>query len=438
LPRLQSTPISSSLSPVASSFFSFPPFSPTAISSSLNSTYRSLPPSLSSSLFFSFSFSFLTSLPSALSSSLPFSIHLRSSSSAASPESWPEKVAHFLGRQPPHFQEAVDYLETIWPSLPDQGKVTASACLAFFYHQLKAKNDEYHWLSLHFEKYPSSFWDYAFLPPPWEKKLLKYLNYWEKTYPQLYDLAFFKPPQSPLEKWPASLTLVISVKAEAFYKIFQDNSPVAGGKLKPGPNLVKIPLPDFAPQITRTIPFLLEFKKDDLIISYQVDLNQTLETTTNRFSLQPPQVKSRKLKLSLYWQNKMLAQSEIIQDLKEEITKNLPPRDGLFLPFGPYREKGDPTNSGVSVFQALQLLGNFLQKKLSSEQKSGSRLHEGKKIISLSQITPDQERELKFLLRSYSSQISGQTTFHHGRLNLKTFFKEGKAFSLEKQKTILP
>jgi len=134
----------------------------------------------------------------------------------------------------------------------------------------------------------------------------------------------------------------------------------------------------------------------------------------------------------------MLAQSEIIQDLKEEITKNLPPRDGLFLPFGPYREKGDPTNSGVSVFQALQLLGNFLQKKLSSEQKSGSRLHEGKKIISLSQITPAQERELKFLLRSNSSQISGQTTFHHGRLNLKTFFKEGKAFSWEKRKTILP
>lgn len=334
--------------------------------------------------------------------------------------------------QPPRFQEAATYLEATWPSLSNQDKVAASACLAFLHHQLEDKNNEYHWLSLHLEKYPSSFWDYGFLPQPWARQIINYLNYWEKNYPQLLDLAFLKPHQSPLEKWPSSLSLVVVVKASTFYKILQDASPVAGGKLNPGPNLVKISLPDFAPEKTRTIPFLLELKKDDLIIRYQIDLNQILETTTNRFAPQPPQVKSRKLKISLYWQNKMLAQSEIIQDLKEDITKDLPPRDGLFLPFGPYREKDDPTNHGVSVFQALQLLGNFLQKKLSSEQKSGS-WEGGEKTISLSQITPEQARELNFLLRSTSSSSKSfaQTTFYHGHLYLKVLFREGKAFSIE-------
>lgn len=327
--------------------------------------------------------------------------------------------------QSPDVQQAAAYLESIWSKLPSAEKPAASACLAFLYHQLGLKTSEYHWLSLHLEKYPSSFWDSAFLPSPWSQKLIDYLNYWEKNYPQLFDLAFLKPPKSPLEKWPTSLTLVVNVKATAYYKIMQGGIPVTGGRLNAGTNLVTIPLPAFSPQ-ERRLSFLLELKKEDLLIRHQIELRQTLEAATTQYAQQPPQVTSRQFRILLYWKNKLLAQSQIIQDLKENINRDLPPRDGVFRPFGPYQEKNNPQNYGVSVFQAIKLLGDFLQKKLSSD-KPGSGGKKGERAFSLSRLSPEKTRELNFFLRSSSQQ--SQTIFYQGSLRLQVSFQEGTALS---------
>ena len=350
--------------------------------------------------------------------------------------SWQEKVAQWLRQGPVSKQvlkQVVAYLETLWNDLPATEKITASACLAFFYRHLSLKEKEYHWLSLHWEKYRSSFWNFSFLPQPWSNQLLEYLNYWEKNYPQLFDLAFTKPAQPLLEKWPDSLTLVAVIRSEAFYKILREGLPVSGGRVKAGLNLMEIPLPQFSPR-ARKIKYILELKKEDLIVRYQLELHQNLtlqlgSATQGGQQSRAAQVenRSRQLQVFLYWQDKLLAQSQIIQDLKENINRDLPPRDGVFRPFGPYQEKTNPQNFGVSVFQAIQLLGDFLKKKLGSDKSStGGRSGGQKGSFSLTHLTPEKIRTLNFSLHSPVEQ--GETSLYQGSLRLQVSFQEGTAF----------
>lgn len=351
---------------------------------------------------------------------------------------WQQKIIQLLGQisatsEQEALQQAVALLENLWHELPVSEKISASACLAYFYHRLKRQEKEYHWLSLHWEKYRSSFWNFSFLPPAWSKALVDYLNYWEKNYPQLFDLAFIKPAQPLLEKWPASLTLAAVIRSEAFYKIFQGESPVSGGRLKAGTNLIEIPLPAFSPG-NKSIKYILELKKADLIIRYQLELLQDLTTQVVSAPEKAQQSgavrvenRARQLQVFLYWQDKLLAQSQIIQDLKENINQDLPPRDGVFRPFGPYQEKTNPQNFGVPVFQALQLLGDYLWKKLRSDQSLGKgQSGESQRTFSLTHLTPEKIRTLNFSFHSLVDQ--GQTRLYQGSLRLQVSFQEGTAF----------
>ncbi len=327
-------------------------------------------------------------------------------------EDWRATVASFFLSQT-DVGDLTAYLESRFSSLESYDQSTAALLLAYSWEKAGDRAKAYTWLARFFEDYRGEGAFIDFLPRTAQNELWAYLKQWQTRYPLVTDLSFLMPAEaSPSLSPPDRFVLAVEMTNSAFYKLTSEGETIKAGLLQRGLNTLSLESSPLIRQ-TGTHTFFLDLKVDDLIIRREIAIEVSLSSELLLNNLPQADI-SRRYRVSLFFGNRLLAQSQSTIKLTPPIQLTLPPADGRFSPYGPVHPSGqrDPNTIGVSILSLpsvlAQLIKDYKAKREEKERVPPPEIKKEVQLVYLNQTTRGLEKmmaDLKLKSKSYQAMV---------------------------------
>lgn len=327
-------------------------------------------------------------------------------------EDWRTTVASFFLNQT-DVSEVTAYLESRFSSLASDDQASAALLLAYSWNKVNDRSKAYTWLAHFFEDYRGEGAFIDFLPRSTQNEVWAYLRQWQSRYPLVSDLSFLMPAEAPPSLSPPDrFVLAVEMTNGAFFKLTTEGETIKAGLLQRGLNTLSLESSPLIRQ-TGTHTFFLDLKADDLIIRREITIEVSLSSELLLNNL-PQADLSRRYRVSLFFGDRLLAQSQSTIKLTPPIQLTLPPADGRFSPYGPVHpsDQRDPNTIGVSILSLpsvlAQLFKDYKTKREEKERVPPPEIKKEVQVVYLNQTSRGLEKmmaDLKLKSKNYQAIV---------------------------------
>jgi len=281
---------------------------------------------------------------------------------AALASDWKTEVASLLSTGD-NSRSAAQYLEEKLPALSDEDKPVACSLLAFLFHRLGERENEYKRLGEYFEKFGPLNMSYEFLPLSTRNALILYLRDRVLRYPWVLKMGFVEsaaPRAKPATSSPPrELILGVEMANEAYYKFCRSDEVLKGGQFRRGFNSLTIDCGKFF-NASGTYPFILELKAEDLIVRREV----VVDVRLNVFGVlgsQGGEGKPSEYVLKMFLGDKLLALSRETVTVMPPMKVETPPPTGVYDPWGPGYQNKPEVETGFPILGIPALINELIK-----------------------------------------------------------------------------
>lgn len=290
---------------------------------------------------------------------------------------WKSDISDYFGNRK-DYKGAIDYLLSNFQKTDKIHNPIVKGLMAYSFHKLNNKSDEYNWLKKYFETYRGEEIIFSFLDSSTYVDICEYMTAWKRKYPLITETALIDGKIYNSSIQPAKIVIGIDIKNGAYYKLSDRNNIIKGGLLKRGFNIISITADDLFKKSGSHIYFL-DLKADDLFLKKEIEIDIKLDSHEQ---IKEPEnkIENPEYKLFMFIGDELIiSRKKLAYSLPLKI--EMPPWPKDYKPFGP-ADKTNPAFNSFSIFSAVgaiyQLIKGLKTKK--SPEKLASPIQKQKQI----------------------------------------------------------
>jgi len=292
---------------------------------------------------------------------------------------WKSDISDYFGNKK-DYKGAIDYLLGNFEKTDKIHNPIFKGLMAYSFHKLNNKNDEYKWLKEYFETYRGEEIIFSFLDDSTYAEISGYLIAWKRKYPLITETALIDGKIYNSSIPPAKIEIGIDIKNDAYYKLSDRNNIIKGGLLKKGFNIISITADDLFEKSGSHI-YYLDLKAGDLFLKKEIEIDIQLDSH-EQIKESNDKIKKPEYRLFMFIGDELIiSRKKLAYSLPLKI--EMPPWPKDYKPFGP-ADKTNPAFNSFSIFSAVgaiyQLIKGLKTKK--SPEKLVSPIKKQKQITT--------------------------------------------------------
>ena len=274
---------------------------------------------------------------------------------------WKADISEYFGNRK-DYEGAIAYLKNHLKSADKRPNPIINGLLAYSFHNIKDKDQEYYWLGEYLEYFRGMETIFDFLDSSTYIEISNYLEGWRRQYPLITEmgLIYGKDLNGPAP--PDKLVIGIDLNNDVFYKLSDKSHVIKGGLLRNGFNSISIEADDLFNH-SGSYVFFLDLKADDLLLRKEIEIDVAMNSSQKEIQVDAKREVERQspeYKLYMFIDDELIVSS--IKSLQKKLSAlpNLPPLPENYDPFKPPNRQ-DPMLNSFSIFSAIGLISELIK-----------------------------------------------------------------------------